>query len=115
MANESLDWDKVCMSCGEGISHPVCPQCLEREMIAWARVEAPFMVELIENMIDSTPLTGEHNSCIFCGESFNVCSYCSAKEVLQFLKAEMPMLVEGFVEQFRMFIDIIPTTEVVAM
>lgn len=82
--------DAICIECREGITNPICPACLAKEMQSW------------EDGINTEIPREDSNGvkCLFCGRGFNICTHCYGKEVYSLVKERYPQLAESFAESF---------------
>ncbi|MFP4045684.1 MAG: hypothetical protein ACLFS3_01350 [Candidatus Aenigmatarchaeota archaeon] len=93
----------LCENCVEQIFHPICIDCLEKEVVKWLRINAPFMIPdfrdysqdlkdlLLENTEDE-----QLESCIICGEKKHIvlCTYCYIRETYHYLRQFSPMVAD---------------------
>lgn len=91
----------ICGACDDAITNPICPECLERQIVAWLSTRAPEHAEAVKGTKDifdgfSSPVT-----CIICGENMNVCPHCFVREVYHLLGARDRELGEEFRQHFN--------------
>ena len=86
--------DAVCVVCREGITNPICPDCLAMEIKNWNN-----SINLSRPDFGNT-LVGEGVRCIFCGKVMSICAHCYARDVYDSLIEEQPELGEEFIETF---------------
>ena len=80
-----------CIECGEGITNPVCPDCIKQEIISWHP-------ELGKTLV--TPTFDSGVNCMFCGRNMSICAHCYSRDVYQYLITENTVLAEEFLETF---------------
>lgn len=91
------DAHTLCIECREGITNPICPACLAREMESWE----PTIKSIILSA-DDTNDYGEADwaKCVFCGMGMNICAHCYCKDVYESLLETDPKIAEKFIETF---------------
>ena len=91
---------QTCIGCHEAITNPICPGCLENEIVTWLSERRPELVRYIEGA--STNLTNDWVTyCIVCGSQMGVCGHCFTKEVLEAVREQSPDLEEEFLLLFN--------------
>ena len=93
-----------CEVCRDVITQPVCPECLEKEMVEWLIYKKGKNIELI-NFIKKTTKSFEaygyiDTKCIICGEKMRVCAHCYCKEIFDYINGRYPELEEEFITHF---------------
>jgi hypothetical protein len=85
--------DATCIECQEGITNPICPECLAREMKSWK----PSL------RIWDTDVSYEHGKvrCIFCGKRMGICAHCFSKDMYSIIVEKYPELAEEFIDTFN--------------
>ena len=80
---------QICPICNEAISNPICIDCLEQELLYWARDRDKNLVREIRRLRNSLDVfdMGEEK-CIRCGTEMNICSHCFLTEVYKLIKDE---------------------------
>jgi len=94
-----------CNACRENITTPVCPHCLEQEVIAWLQDYFPNKPELRFNIMDITDdlVTGSYpisSNCLLCKGAVSVCRDCFVEEVINWLKKHYSSLIPNFLQVF---------------
>ncbi|HHE36856.1 MAG TPA: hypothetical protein ENL16_03525 [Candidatus Woesearchaeota archaeon] len=95
-----------CEVCEEVITQPVCPACLEREMIEWLvqKEKDEDKAGLIDFIKKTTISLRGHGyaqtKCVICGKNMRVCAHCYCKEILDYINKEYPELEEEFITHF---------------
>lgn len=101
MAKEHQIWDTTCVNCRQAITNPVCPECMENEIVAWAVSEKKGMIPSIRELIYKNVTKDNANThCIICNKRMELCTYCIKQDVLDFLNMHYPELVESFKKHF---------------
>jgi len=83
--------DAVCIVCREGITNPICPECLAKEAIYWKP-------ELEDTL--TTPTSRGTVRCIFCGKGMDLCAHCYSMDIYDIIKEKYPELAEEFIRNF---------------
>jgi hypothetical protein len=83
--------DAICIDCREGITNPICPECLAREMNYWK-----------SDIGTVTPMATANTGvkCLFCGRDFNICAHCYSRDIYDLIKEKHPELAEEFLDMF---------------
>lgn len=99
------DLHAICEECDEAITNPICPDCLERQVIAWLG-EIGGKEGLILKVKDRMELVKKQSkendsnvSCILCGKKLGICPHCASKELLRIFQKEKRLL-ERFLTLF---------------
>lgn len=81
----------ICGECGEGITNPICHECIRKEVLAWLSTKAYTGLDkrkagkirtLVSHKVKTlygAPETGIN--CIICKESLVMCSYCFVRHI----------------------------------
>lgn len=80
---------QTCLVCNEEITNPICSNCLEQELMYWARDRDKNLINKIRNLkkdLDTYETTDA--TCIRCGNEINICSHCFLTEVMELIKDE---------------------------
>jgi hypothetical protein len=99
--------EERCVICDEAITNPICPSCLERQVMHWVGEKKPSLVPILKD-VGASVKTFEHanTSCIICNGSMNVCAHCYCKEIYTWLlENEYEVLAEKFLESFNFELD----------
>ena len=83
--------DAKCIICREGITNPICPECLAKEIGYWRP-------ELKTSLV--TPMSAGSVRCMFCGKGMSICAHCYSRDVYDLIKEEFPWMAEEFIERF---------------
>ena len=96
-----------CLSCGEDITHPLCPACISKAFIQWLEKfpndywEVKYKVDIYlrhHNLIQ-----GKSKSCITCKtHKTHVCPYCFTEHLYNLIK-EAGLGVRAMTEFLFMF------------
>jgi len=83
----------LCEECDEAITNPICPDCLERQIIAWLmeRNKEVLVMKIRERMklIKSQSNSSKSNvNCVICKNKLSICPHCTSNEILKALKKE---------------------------
>lgn len=90
-----------CVVCDEGITNPICPECLNKEMQVWFFENKPGMMGPLKDIIESfRSYTHFEGKCAICSQNMNVCSHCFSKEVYDKLLDEDELLAGQFLTSF---------------
>lgn len=82
-----------CIECGEGITNPICPDCLAKEMICWN----PDLDKILV-----TPSSDDGDvKCIICGSRMSICAHCYSRDVHDFIAENDPDKREEFIDTFN--------------
>jgi hypothetical protein len=84
-------FDANCIICREGITNPICPECLAKEIGHWRP-------ELKSSM--ATPASTGYSRCMICGKGMSICAHCYSRDIYELIKEEFPWLAEEFIERF---------------
>ena len=89
-----------CIVCNEGITNPICPECLGRELEQW----------LHENGMDypiwppkRTKRNDPKTRCIICGNDMELCAHCFTSDVYEAVLEKRPELKEDYLRSFDYF------------
>ncbi len=94
-------WDTTCVNCRQAITNPVCPDCMEQEVVEWAVTECRSLVSRLRGTIyKNVTEDNADTKCILCGNRMELCTYCVKKDVLDFLSTDRPELVASFKSHF---------------
>jgi hypothetical protein len=91
------DAQALCINCREGITHPICPDCLAREMESW---HPEMKTILLTPDMDTDSYVGDGVRCLFCGKAMSICAHCYSMDVYDSLIEGQPALAEEFIERF---------------
>ncbi len=69
-----------CLSCGENIQHPICPNCITKAFMQWI-IKFPEQREIRKKlnafMRQHNSIEGKSKTCVVCGQNkTNICPYC---------------------------------------
>lgn len=91
-----LEAQNVCVVCEEGITNPICPECLAREIKSWnAKIWNTVPMVYGDEFIDGGV------RCLFCGKSMSICAHCYSREVYDSLTESGLEIAEEFMETFN--------------
>ena len=92
---------QTCIQCQEAITNPICPDCIEKEIIAWLNDKAPALIPSIENKGNES-VTAWVTRCIVCNNKMGLCGHCYTKDVVEIIRNNKNrMLEEEFVNLFN--------------
>ena len=98
--------EEKCLICNEAITNPVCPDCLERQVMYWVNEKQPSLVRVLKRVGDSVKTFDVDNThCIICKRSMNICPHCYCLEIYQWLKDNETDLAGNFLERFNFELD----------
>ena len=83
--------DAQCINCREGITNPICPACLAKEIKNWRK----------DMNLASAPDMDYGVDCILCSRKMSICAHCYCKDVYFDLLEEQPELADEFIETFN--------------
>lgn len=97
-----MAYEQKCVICDEAITNPVCPECLEKEILYWISEKKPSLMPILQNIGNSVKeYSHENTSCAICGSNMNVCPHCYCFEIYSWLiENEYKELGHEFLEQF---------------
>lgn len=78
-----------CLSCGEDIRHPICPNCISKAFIQWIQKfpEHKKVVEELESFIHKhNHIKGKSKSCVSCSGEVHICPYCFTNYLYKLMK-----------------------------
>lgn len=89
----------ICIGCGEAITNPVCPSCLDRDIAEWGKTKGiKIGVKPLRNELGYTDYDG--TTCIKCGDVMHLCPYCYTENVFKWLKNNRPRAAGEFLQFF---------------
>jgi hypothetical protein len=78
-----------CLSCGENIKHPICPNCLSKAFNQWTK-KFPEHQQLKRKlnifMSHHNKTKGNSIKCVSCGNNVHICPYCFTKQLYSLVK-----------------------------
>lgn len=96
-----------CLSCGDDITHPLCPNCISKAFLQWLKkfpedyYDVKFKVDIFLKHYNSTH--GKSKSCVACGKNkTHVCPYCFTEHLYSLVK-EAGLGVRAMTEFLFMF------------
>ena len=92
------DAQKQCIQCQEGITNPICPECLAREIAIW-RPELKTVIS--KPFTDDTYSAEDYVNCLFCGREMSICAHCYTKEAYESVLFWYPEYAEEFIDTFN--------------
>lgn len=84
--------DAICIECREGITNPICPECLAKEMESWNE-------EMISILIRPETYVGDGVRCLFCGTPMTICAHCYSRDIYDSIEDDQ--MAEEFMEVFN--------------
>lgn len=87
------DINAICEECDEAITNPICPDCLERQAVAWLMErKKDFLIKKVKekmNNIKKQSSDSDSNvNCIICKNKISICPHCTSKEILKVMQKE---------------------------
>lgn len=82
-----------CLSCGENIKHPLCPDCIAKGFRQWIRRfsqdESKIKIKLDKFLTAHKYLEGKSKKCVACGKNNTyICPYCFTEYLYKIVKEE---------------------------
>jgi len=78
-----------CLSCGEIITHPLCPNCIAKAFNDWTK-KFPEHHELKGKlnvfMKHHNRINGRSTECAHCGKGVHICPYCFTEHLYKLVK-----------------------------
>jgi len=78
-----------CLSCGEDINHPICPNCIAKAFNQWTK-KFPEHHELKGKlnifMKHHNHNTGESKTCVSCNKNVHICPKCFTEHLYELIK-----------------------------
>ena len=96
-----------CLSCGEDIAHPLCPNCISIAFTQWLS-KFPKDYSEVKSKVDiylhhHNLINGKSKSCVVCGkDNTHVCPYCFTEHLYSLIK-EAGLGVQAMTEFLFMF------------
>lgn len=90
----------ACLVCKGVITNPVCPDCLEKEALAWLSDINPDMKLLLARSPSLSSYPHSAINCILCSRSVDICAHCYCNEVSSVL-SNNPALSREFLCMFN--------------
>jgi hypothetical protein len=102
-----MAYETKCVICDEAITNPICPTCLEHQVVQWVVEKKPSLVPIFKQIRTSIQaFTHENTTCILCKNNINVCPHCYCQEIYAWLsESEYISLAEEFKEKFNFELD----------
>ncbi len=92
---------ETCAVCDEGITNPICAQCLEQQMQAFFGEKSGRPNLFIKRLaMMAMAQHAEASYCVVCSKAMGVCAHCFADGALHHVRAEYPELEEDFLLHF---------------
>lgn len=91
-----------CAVCGEAITNPICPECLQNEIEQWIDGFKPSAAKRIKGYSWGFD-TYRHDTvkCVVCGNNMSICAHCFCKDVFELVEKELGELAEDFLYSFN--------------
>ncbi len=90
-----------CTICDEGITNPICIECLGKEIEQWLVETKPVLINDLKEIMAFYNSMGPISNCIICKRDMGVCRHCFTKEVFNLIQENNPKLEEDFLRQFN--------------
>lgn len=107
MRGEQMSNNEVCVICNEGISNPICPDCLMREIEQWLHEKQPSLVQNLQGLFTVFEDVEQNMSCVVCRSSMHICPHCVAREVHSMLYEINQEVAEEFFNYFNFQLECI--------
>lgn len=93
----------TCLICQEGITNPVCPECLEKQVMYWISEIRPSLVNVLKRVGESVKeFDFRSTDCVLCGRNLNICPHCYCDEIHAWLKENgFEEIAERFLYHFN--------------
>ena len=102
----SVAQEETCKVCNEGISNPICPECLEKQMQAFFGERIGITNTFAKKLATVATLWMDGASwCIICGKEMGVCAHCYSADVFDEVREEYPELEEEFLTHFNYYLS----------
>ncbi|MCK4997217.1 hypothetical protein KAS08_02840 [Candidatus Pacearchaeota archaeon] len=80
-----------CLSCGNDITHPLCPNCISKAFMQWLEKfpEESKEIKLKLNIFlrHHNSVNGKSKSCVVCGKNkTHICPYCFTEHLYNLVK-----------------------------
>lgn len=90
----------ACLVCKGVIMSPVCPDCLEKQVLVWLSETNPDAKLLLARSPIASLYPHSGVSCILCSRSVDICAHCYCNEVSSVL-SDNPALSREFLCMFN--------------
>jgi len=102
-----MAYEQKCVICDEAITNPICPECLERQIMYWVAEKKPSLVPILRGIGSSIKAyTHDNTSCVICGHNMNVCPHCYCSDIyLWLVENEYDGIAREFLEHFNFELD----------
>ena len=100
--------DAQCIECQEGITNPICPECLAKEMESWNSDMKSILIRPEDSDLDMNTdnYTADGVNCVFCGRPMSICAHCYCRDVYKFLAEKKPEMSDATIHHnSRMLIE----------
>ena len=78
-----------CLSCGEDIKHPICPNCISKAFNQWTKKlpeHREIKSKLNAFMKHHNFMKGKSKTCVSCKNNTHVCPFCFTEHLHKLLK-----------------------------
>ncbi|MCF7871961.1 hypothetical protein K9L97_02910 [Candidatus Woesearchaeota archaeon] len=84
--NPEVDKMGACVTCGQQITNPLCPERLAEQMTTWLAESKPELIKALNNKTDEF-LSRSYGDdfCIVTGKKMDVCPYCYTEHIFNWL------------------------------
>lgn len=94
-----------CLSCGEDIRHPLCPNCITKAFLQWTK-KFPEHHNIKRNlntfMRHHNKIKGKSKPCTACNNNVHICPYCFTDYLHKLIK-ESKMKIQTMTEFLFLF------------
>jgi len=96
-----------CLICYEAITNPICPECLEKQMMYWAHELQPSLASVLKRVGESVKeFDMKSTDCVICRRNMNICPHCYCKEIYSWLLENGYLdLAQRFLSHFNFELD----------
>ena len=76
----------ACVTCGQQITNPLCPERLAEQMKTWLAETKPELISALDNRTeDFLDKPSGRDTCIVTGKKMDVCPYCYTEHIFDWL------------------------------
>jgi len=74
-----------CTMCKEVITNPICPDCVQREIVTWLRDNDTSQIDNAKDLAMLFTTTTYSSTCIVCNRKMGVCPFCTTFQTKELL------------------------------
>ena len=75
-----------CVVCDEAVTNPICPKCIETEIVTWLHEFRPELIDELREVTDEILTEEGSTQCILCKDKMAVCTFCYTQHIKNWLK-----------------------------